>query len=60
MKHITDKDFKTIKNVLLHCIGDMRLCPNCDESFIPNDQAQKKAVELYDKLFGYLDSSWYK
>lgn len=40
-----------LRNVLLHNIGDHRICPSCGHSFIPNDTTQQDTVVLYNTLF---------
>lgn len=46
-----DKELlKEILEVLVHCIGDHRRCPNCGYGFIPDDLAQYDAVNLMKKL----------
>jgi hypothetical protein len=39
-----------ILKVLLHQIGDNRICPKCGCSFIPADLTTKEALDLYSKL----------
>ena len=36
---------------LLHQIGDHRRCPKCNHAFIPDDPAQKEAVQAFASIF---------
>lgn len=51
MRAVDEKDWNEIGRVLLHCIGDHRLCPECGQGFLPRDLTAKRAEALYERLF---------
>jgi len=45
-----DKMIKEIQTVLVHQVGDARVCPHCDKPFVPVDSTTAEAKRLYDKI----------
>lgn len=39
-----------VLSALIHSAGDMRSCPNCRHSFVPEDQAQIDALAAHKEL----------
>ena len=51
MRTLTEHEWNEIQRAILRCLGDHRLCPNCYESYIPNDRAHQRLAVVYDKFF---------
>jgi len=48
---LSKNDTEELRRVLLHCIGDTRLCPICQNGSILKDITADETHNLYDKLF---------
>jgi len=47
MKKIKKKE---LLKILVRQIGDIRVCPYCQRTFIPNDSTSREALEYYVKI----------
>ena len=45
-----NETMSAIQTVLIHCIGDIRVCPHCKKEFVPLDRAGSDALDLYKML----------
>jgi hypothetical protein len=51
MKIISRSLLEKLRKVLIRQIGDARLCPHCNKSFIPIDITANEALDIYKILF---------
>ena len=48
---LTTEQIKSLKRILLHTVADHIQCPRCSEGFIPKNQNNQAAWEIYKELF---------